>query len=154
MFYIFRWHRTQWVLAELTRHSRMGSPQSWLYAAATQSPPDIPPAGGWTRSGHSMASMPAPAIQVLTSARSSSRRSPGQEATSTENSSGNSAVTAPRTRGSSFVLGLPLVRLPSVLNNNTAVAEQRPVPDVRQGGLDQGTVDSAPTNVGCNRCSP
>eukprot|EP00929_Paragymnodinium_shiwhaense_P057538 TRINITY_DN2880_c0_g1_i1.p1 TRINITY_DN2880_c0_g1~~TRINITY_DN2880_c0_g1_i1.p1 ORF type:complete len:395 (+),score=96.78 TRINITY_DN2880_c0_g1_i1:125-1309(+) len=63
-FFIFRWHRTQWVIAELRRQSRMGNERTWLYAAPTQSPPDVPPASGWEVPRHGHAAPPAPQVRL------------------------------------------------------------------------------------------
>jgi len=64
-FFIFRWHRTQWVIAELRDYSRMGNSRAWLYAAPTQVPPHLPPATGWEVQRRSGAPAPAPEVWLL-----------------------------------------------------------------------------------------
>lgn len=64
-FFIFRWHRTQWVIAELRDQSRMGNDRTWLYSAPTQSPPQIPPATGWEIPRRSHGQLPAPEVRFV-----------------------------------------------------------------------------------------
>eukprot|EP00403_Amphidinium_massartii_P036121 CAMPEP_0178442000 /NCGR_PEP_ID=MMETSP0689_2-20121128/37880_1 /TAXON_ID=160604 /ORGANISM="Amphidinium massartii, Strain CS-259" /LENGTH=390 /DNA_ID=CAMNT_0020065415 /DNA_START=102 /DNA_END=1270 /DNA_ORIENTATION=+ len=65
-FWIYRWNRTQWVIAELREQSRMGNERSWLYTAPTQLPqPSLPPAGGWEVSRRSRAVPPAPEVREV-----------------------------------------------------------------------------------------
>lgn len=64
-FFIYRWHRTQWVIAELREQSRMGNERAWLYAAPTQVPPHIPPATGWEVPRRSGGALPAPEVRRL-----------------------------------------------------------------------------------------
>merc|ERR1719203_1079726 len=65
-FFIFRWHRTQWVIAELRDYSRMGNNRAWLYSAPTQVPPHLPPATGWEVQRRAGGLAPAPEVRLLT----------------------------------------------------------------------------------------
>jgi len=83
-FFMFRWHRTQWVIAELRDVSRMGNDRAWLYSAPTQSPPQIPPTTGWEIPRRGNGVPPAPEVRFIIqeSGRSLSAavsRSPGPE---------------------------------------------------------------------------
>lgn len=80
-FWIYRWHRTQWVIAELPDLSRMGSSRSWLYTAPTQAPFHLPPARGWEVCRQ--AAVPAPELCVLGElARRSGRGDPSSSSPS------------------------------------------------------------------------
>jgi len=63
--FIFRWHQTQWCIAELHTPSNMGNEREWLYRAPTQYPPDIPPAHGWEVPATSRAANPPPEVRIL-----------------------------------------------------------------------------------------
>lgn len=63
--FMFRWHRTQWVIAELRGPYILGDECEWMYRAATQNPPDFPPRGGWQVSALGRACMPAPSVDVV-----------------------------------------------------------------------------------------
>jgi len=47
LFYIYRWRRTQWIIAELQEHAEVGDEQAWLYRCCTRSSLELPPSGGW-----------------------------------------------------------------------------------------------------------
>eukprot|EP00448_Togula_jolla_P007538 CAMPEP_0170609050 /NCGR_PEP_ID=MMETSP0224-20130122/21913_1 /TAXON_ID=285029 /ORGANISM="Togula jolla, Strain CCCM 725" /LENGTH=269 /DNA_ID=CAMNT_0010934321 /DNA_START=50 /DNA_END=860 /DNA_ORIENTATION=- len=63
--FIFRWHQTQWAIAELQNPFNMGNEQEWLYRAPTQYPPDVPPLSGWEVQGHGHSSRPAPEVRIV-----------------------------------------------------------------------------------------
>lgn len=63
--FIYRWHQTQWVIAELRGPYSMGNEREWLYHAPTQQPPDIPPTHGWEVPQHGRAANPAPEVRGL-----------------------------------------------------------------------------------------
>lgn len=63
--FIFRWHQTQWIIAELHGPYSMGNEREWLYRAPTQYPPDIPPVHGWEVPAHGRACSPAPEVRIL-----------------------------------------------------------------------------------------
>lgn len=63
--FIFRWHQTQWIIAELHGPYSMGNEREWLYRAPTQYPPDIPPMHGWEVPRHGRACSPAPEVRII-----------------------------------------------------------------------------------------
>lgn len=63
--FIFRWHQTQWIIAELHGPYSMGNEREWLYRAPTQYPPDIPPVHGWEVPAQGRACSPAPEVRIL-----------------------------------------------------------------------------------------
>lgn len=70
--FIYRWHQTQWVIADLRGPYSMGDELEWLYRAPTQDPPDMPPAQGWEVPTRGRAFRPAPEVHAV---RQSSRPS-------------------------------------------------------------------------------
>jgi hypothetical protein len=78
-YFIFRWHQTQWIIAELHGPYSMGNEREWLYRAPTQYPPDIPPMHGWEVPTHGRACSPAPEVRILHTSGTppSEARSPG-----------------------------------------------------------------------------
>lgn len=63
--FIFRWHQTQWIIAELHGPYSMGNEREWLYRAPTQYPSDIPPVNGWEVPAQGRACSPAPEVRIL-----------------------------------------------------------------------------------------
>mmetsp|Transcript_138676 Transcript_138676/g.386731 ORF Transcript_138676/g.386731 Transcript_138676/m.386731 type:complete len:310 (+) Transcript_138676:97-1026(+) len=63
--FIYRWHQTQWVIAELRGPYSMGNEREWLYCAPTQPPNDIPPIHGWEVQARGRASSPAPEVHPV-----------------------------------------------------------------------------------------
>lgn len=62
--FMFRWHRTQWVIAELRGPYSLGDECEWMYRASTQNPPDAPPRDGWQVSTLGRAHRPAPSVHL------------------------------------------------------------------------------------------
>jgi len=63
--FIFRWHQTLWIIAELNGPYSMGNEREWLYRAPTQYPPDIPPMHGWEVPALGRACSPAPEVRIV-----------------------------------------------------------------------------------------
>jgi hypothetical protein len=63
--YMFRWHQTMWVIAELSGRYSMGNTREWLYQAPTQYPPDTPPLNGWQVGSQGRGSNPAPEVRIV-----------------------------------------------------------------------------------------
>jgi len=63
--FIYRWHQTQWVIAELRGPYSMGYERAWLYCAPTQPPNDIPPVRGWEVQQRWRARSPAPNVHAV-----------------------------------------------------------------------------------------
>lgn len=67
--FIYRWHQTHWVIAELRGPYSMGDPREWLYFAPTQHPADLPPIRGWEIPSRGRACSPAPEVNLVRSGR-------------------------------------------------------------------------------------
>eukprot|EP00747_Dinoflagellata_sp_TGD_P178727 gnl/TRDRNA2_/TRDRNA2_28199_c0_seq1.p1 gnl/TRDRNA2_/TRDRNA2_28199_c0~~gnl/TRDRNA2_/TRDRNA2_28199_c0_seq1.p1 ORF type:complete len:305 (-),score=21.06 gnl/TRDRNA2_/TRDRNA2_28199_c0_seq1:64-978(-) len=63
--FIFRWHRTQWIIANRRSLYSLGNERGWLYRAPTQHPPDIPPVHGWEVPSLGRACNPAPEVRLF-----------------------------------------------------------------------------------------
>lgn len=68
--FIYRWHQTQWVIAELRGPYSMGNEHEWLYCAPARPRDDFPPASGWEVQARGRAQAPAPTVCPLRAAAS------------------------------------------------------------------------------------
>jgi len=63
--FMFRWHRTQWVIADLRSQGLMGNERAWLYAAPTVAPAHLPPSAGWAVPRRGCGYPPAPEVRPI-----------------------------------------------------------------------------------------
>mmetsp|Transcript_67809 Transcript_67809/g.126670 ORF Transcript_67809/g.126670 Transcript_67809/m.126670 type:complete len:410 (-) Transcript_67809:114-1343(-) len=173
-FWIYRWNRTHWVIAELRQLSWMGNERSWMYTAPTQLPtPLLPPAGGWEVSRRSRALPPAPEVrEVRPSNHIPSGHAPSTSVPSVIRSERAPVIIAPLQSNVSFAglhessTSTPPVATISSLSAGPSLAQMaaptRPVPvQVESPGNSrtvpaspQAGVDSTPVPVRCYRCTP
>jgi len=71
-FFIYRWQKTHWVIAELRGPYSMGNQREWLYRAPAQQPAEFPPAQGWEVPARSYGTTPAPEVRFGRAATQSS----------------------------------------------------------------------------------
>lgn len=129
--FIYRWHQTHWIIAELRGPFSMGSEQSMLYRAPVDYPHDIPPMHGWeVPPGSRNGRMPLPEVRMLPGSAGASRQSrsgTGTSAASVTQSQSQSGADRLAVRLRSGASAAADVALPQAAAG-PAARRQQPVP--------------------------
>eukprot|EP00930_Biecheleria_cincta_P020416 TRINITY_DN15369_c0_g1_i2.p1 TRINITY_DN15369_c0_g1~~TRINITY_DN15369_c0_g1_i2.p1 ORF type:complete len:409 (-),score=59.76 TRINITY_DN15369_c0_g1_i2:40-1266(-) len=135
--FMYRWHQTHWIIAELRGPFSMGSEQSMLYRAPVDYPHDIPPMHGWeVPPGSRNGRMPPPEVRLLLRFAGASRHSrgtAGNTAAAQSSDRADRAAERPAVRPRSGASAPPASALPLTPPQaaaGTAARRQSPVPSL------------------------